>query len=370
MQKKRSLLNPIPAEAFRPPPFFPNNNRFIDVQATLNAIQDQFENELSGMHTVADMDHLKVKFLGKKGVLQELMRGLKDASPEERPLLGKGINDLKESISAKIEEKLSRLQSREQDERLSNEWIDVTLPGRRRFLGKRHVVIAVLDEMLSILRRMGFSVQYGPDIDSDFYNFEALNMGPDHPARDMQDTFYITENVLLRTHTSNVQIRLMKDQKPPIRVVSPGKAFRNEDISARSHVFFHQLEAFYIDKGVAFKDLLGTMEEFLRKLFNGDVEMRVRPSYFPFVEPGMEVDIRCISCKGSGCSICKHSGWLEVAGAGMVHPEVMRYGGIDPEEYSGFAWGMGIDRLVLLKHDIKDIRQLSENDFRFLSQFV
>lgn len=340
------------------------------MQTTLIDIQGQFEKELVDVHTVADIEALKVKYLGKKGTIQELMRNLKDADPAERPLLGKGINDLKENISSQIEDKLHRLSSKEQDERLSKEWIDITLPGRKRFLGRRHIVHQVLEEMLEILRLMGFSVQCGPDIDSDFYNFEALNMGPDHPARDMQDTFYITDKMLLRTHTSNVQVRLMENQKPPIRVVSPGKAFRNEDVSARSHVFFHQLEAFYIDKGVTFGDLLATMEEFFKKLLGDDIEMRVRPSYFPFVEPGMEVDVRCISCKGAGCTICKHTGWLEVAGAGMVHPEVMRYGGIDPEEYTGFAWGMGIDRLVLLKYNIKDIRQLSENDYRFLTQFV
>jgi phenylalanyl-tRNA synthetase alpha chain len=343
----------------------------VDVQTSLIDIQSQFDRELSDASTLADLEALKVKFLGKKGTIQELMRNLKDADPAERPLLGKGINDLKEAISQKLEHKQTQVGALEQASRLAVESIDITLPGRRRFLGRKHLIPKVLEEMLQILKRMGFSIQYGPDIDSDFYNFEALNLGPDHPARDMQDTFYITDNMLLRTHTSNVQVRLMENQKPPIRVVSPGKAFRNEDVSARSHVFFHQLEAFYIDKGVTFGDLLATMEEFLKKLFSADIQMRVRPSYFPFVEPGMEVDVQCISCKGVGCPLCKQTGWLEIAGAGMVHPEVMRYGGIDPEEYSGFAWGMGIDRLVMLKYNIKDIRQLSsENDLRFLSQFV
>jgi phenylalanyl-tRNA synthetase alpha chain len=245
----------------------------------------------------------------------------------------------------------------------------VTLPGRRRFPGRKHVVTQVLDEMIDIMRGMGFSVQYGPDIDTDYYNFEALNFPPDHPARDMQDTFYVAPNVLLRTHTSNIQTRVMETQKPPIRIIAPGKAYRNETITARSHVFFHQVEALYIDRDVTFADLLATMKEFLVKVFHESLEVRFRPSYFPFVEPGMEVDVRCLSCRGAGCGLCKNSGWLEVAGAGMVHPEVLKNGDIDPEVYTGFAWGMGVERLVLLKYGVNDIRMFTENDMRFLRQF-
>jgi phenylalanyl-tRNA synthetase alpha chain len=227
----------------------------------------------------------------------------------------------------------------------------------------------VMDEMIDILVSMGFSVQYGPDVDTEWYNFEALNFPPDHPARDMQDTFYIAPNVLLRTHTSNTQVRVMEAHKPPIRVMMPGRVYRNEAITARSHVFFHQVEGLYIDKGVTFADLMATMHEFIGKLFNADVETRFRPSYFPFVEPGMEVDLRCLSCKGTGCNLCKHTGWLEIAGAGMVHPEVLKNGAIDPEEYTGYAWGMGVERLAMLKHGIKDIRLFTENDLRFVKQF-
>ena len=216
---------------------------------------------------------------------------------------------------------------------------------------------------------MGFSVQLGPDVDTDFYNFEGLNFALDHPARDMQDTFYLTTDLLLRTHTSNVQVHTMEKYEPPIRIIAPGRCFRNEDISARSHVFFHQVEGFYIDKGVTFADLFSTMDEFLEKLLGEKVETRYRPSYFPFVEPGLEVDVRCISCKGSGCRICKHTGWLEILGAGMVHPNVLKMGNIDPEKYSGYAWGMGIERLTMLLNDIRDIRLFTENDIRFLTQF-
>jgi phenylalanyl-tRNA synthetase alpha chain len=224
--------------------------------------------------------------------------------------------------------------------------------------------------MIDLLMEMGFSVQYGPDIDTDYYNFEALNFAPDHPARDMQDTFYISPTVLLRTHTSNIQARIMETQKPPIRIAAPGKVYRNETITARSHVFFHQIELFYVDKGVTFADLMYTMNEFLNRLFQTEVETRFRPSYFPFVEPGMEVDLRCLSCGGGGCSLCKHTGWLEIAGAGMIHPEVLKTGDIDPEVYSGFAWGMGVERVILLKNGVNDIRLFTENDERFLEQFA
>lgn len=334
--------------------------------ADLNA---QFQQDLSQASNLNDIEALKIKYLGKKGSLQELMKGLKEASVEERPLLGKSINELKVSIETQLETKQDAFGSQEQQERLAKEVLDISLPGKRRFPGRKHIITQTLEQMLDILSKMGFSVQLGPEIESDFYNFEALNLGPDHPARDMQDTFYINEKMLLRTHTSNTQVRVMENHQPPIRVAAPGKAYRNEDISARSHVFFHQLEGFYIDKDVSFGDLLGTMEEFLRKLFQTDVEMRVRPSYFPFVEPGMEVDIACLSCKGKGCQLCKQTGWLEIAGAGMIHPDVLRSGGIDPEEYTGFAWGMGIERVVMLKYGIKDIRQFTENDLRFLQQF-
>lgn len=336
----------------------------------IEQLKNEFDSELQAAGSSHDLENVKVKYLGKKGPIQDLMKSLKDVSPEDRPAVGKIINDLKEHISSGIEQKQQQIIVLEDGDRLKNETIDTSLPGRRAFVGRKHIINQVLDEIIDILVGMGFSVQSGPDIDTDYYNFEALNFAADHPARDMQDTFYVASNVLLRTHTSNVQVRVMEANQPPIRVIAPGKAYRNETITARSHVFFQQLEAIYIDKDVSFADLQLTMTEFLSKLFHAEVETRFRPSYFPFVEPGMEVDLRCLSCGGRGCSLCKHTGWLEVAGAGMVHPEVLKNANIDPEIYSGFAWGMGIERLVLLKHGVKDIRMFTENDMRFLKQFT
>jgi len=339
------------------------------MQPTIETLRQEFKTELSLAKSTANLEVVKVKYLGKKSPIQNLMRALKDVPQEQRPECGKWINDLKEEISASIETSQQQLIASEETLQLQNEKIDITLPGRRRFSGRKHIITQTMDEMIDILMGMGFSVQYGPDIESDYYNFEALNFAPDHPARDMQDTFYITSNMLLRTHTSNIQARVMESQKPPIRIIAPGKVYRNETITARSHVFFHQIELFYVDKDVAFSDLMATMHEFLKKLFKKEVETRYRPSYFPFVEPGMEVDLRCLSCEGSGCQLCKHTGWLEIAGAGMIHPEVLKNGDIDPEVYSGFAWGMGVERVILLRRGVNDIRQFTENDMRFLEQF-
>lgn len=335
----------------------------------IDTINEQFKEDLSLVRSTSDLENVKVKYLGRKGPVQDLMKNLRGATPEERPRYGKLINDLKVDLENSIDTFASLLVKKEEDENLTKEALDVTLPGRKRFPGRKHIITQVLDQMIDILAGMGFSVEYGPDIDSDYYNFEALNFAPDHPARDMQDTFYISMDYLLRTHTSNVQVRVMEKAEPPIRVIAPGKAYRNENISARSHVFFHQLEGFYVDKDVTFSDLISTLDEFVKKFFRSDVNTRFRPSYFPFVEPGMEVDVWCLSCEGNGCPICKHTGWLEVLGAGMIHPEVLKNGGIDPEEYTGYAWGMGLERLIMLKYGIDDIRRFTENDVRFLDQF-
>ena len=336
---------------------------------SIEQLYNEFEHEIKTIASTNDLETLKVKYLGKKGPIQNIMKELKDVPPEQRPEFGKCVNDLKEDISKKIDEKQNILVQSEENQQLLSEKIDITLPGRRRFIGRKHVINQVMDEMIEILIELGFSVQYGPDIDTDYYNFGALNFAPDHPARDMQDTFYIEPGVLLRTHTSNIQARIMESSKPPIRIIAPGKVYRNETITARSHVFFHQIEAVYIDKNVSFADLRATLDQFFKKLFQCDVETRYRPSYFPFVEPGMEVDMRCLNCVGNGCQLCKHTGWLEIAGAGMIHPEVLKNGDIDPEEFSGYAWGLGIERLTLLKYGIKDIRLFTENDIRFLKQF-
>lgn len=338
--------------------------------SAIEQLKQAFQDEMAQAKKAADLEALRVKYLGKKGPVQGLMKELKDIPPEERPQFGQKVNELKAAMEQAIDTKKQTLILSEQDQQLSTEKIDITIPGRRHFLGGKHLLTAVLDEILDVLIGMGFSVQSAPDIETDFYNFEALNFAPDHPARDMQDTFYLGKEWLLRTHTTNIQVRMMEAHKPPIRIISPGKVYRNEAVTARSHVFFHQIDPLYIDKGVTFADLLSTLEEFLRKLFHKDVETRFRPSYFPFVEPGLEADIRCFLCEGKGCGVCKMSGWLEILGAGMVHPEVLKFGGIDPEVYSGFAWGMGLERLVMMKYGIPDIRTFTENDLRFLRQFV
>lgn len=342
----------------------------VTMQTIIDNLQKQFSSELHAAQSTKDIEALKVKYLGRKGPIQDLMRMLKEASPDQRPHLGKIVNDLREHFVAELEGKETTFQKAESSERLKNETLDVTLPGKDSFIGGAHVISKAMEEMLTILAEMGFSIQYGPEIESEYYNFESLNFAPDHPARDMQDTFFVDDQTLLRTHTTNIQSRVLESHNPPIRAAAPGKAYRNETISARSHVFFHQIDTFYVDQNVSFADLQATMKEFLTKLFHGAVETRFRPSYFPFVEPGMEVDIRCTNCGGGGCGLCKGTGWLEVAGAGMIHPKVLENAGIDSEKYSGFAWGQGVERLVMLKYGIKDIRQFTQNDLRFLEQFT
>ena len=337
---------------------------------TISSIQKQFQSDLSQIKNSKDVELLKVKYLGKKGLIQHIMQQLKEVSKDLRPQIGKEINDLKEEILKLCQNGLESFLNVEQTKRLSEEKIDVTIPGRKRFIGRRHPLQVTLDKVIDLFCNMGFSVQYGPDIDNDYYNYEGLNFPPDHPARDMQDTFYITKDLLLRSHTSNTQLRVMQENTPPIRIIAPGTVYRNETISSRSHVFFHQLEGLYIDRKVTFADLLATMDEFWKRLFGSSIQTRFRPSYFPFVEPGLEVDIACTSCKAKGCRLCKHTGWLEVAGAGMVHPQVLKNANIDPEKYSGYAWGVGIERVAMLLYGVKDIRLFTENNLRFLNQFA
>lgn len=336
----------------------------------IEQLRSAFIQELQSASHTKDLEHLKVKYLGKKGPVQNLMLELKNSPSQERPQLGKLVNDLKEELVSHCDHTLARLKQQEMLDRFEQEGIDPSLPGRKGFLGRLHPVIQTLERAVDILSNMGFSVQLGPNLDTDYYNFEGLNFAPDHPAREMQDTFYVSTEWLLRTHTSNVQVHTMEEKKPPIRVIAPGRCFRNETISARSHVFFHQIEGFYIDRHVTFADLLATMDEFWKKLLGSDVQTRFRPSYFPFTEPGLEMDVRCTSCQGAGCRLCKQSGWLEVCGAGMIHPNVLKKGNIDPEVYSGYAWGMGIERLTILQHNISDIRYFTQNDLRFLRQFA
>ncbi len=341
----------------------------MNIELEISQIRSDFLEEIQKAVQTKGVEDLKVKYLGKKGLVSSLMFKLKDATKEEKPLFGKLINDLKQEISSHLDNTQKRLFLEEMNKKLKEEDIDITLPGRKKFLGKMHPVIQMMNKMIDIFSNMGFSVQYGPDIESDYYNFEALNFEKDHPARDMQDTYYLSSHYLMRTHTSNVQVRVMENAKPPLRVIAPGRCFRNETISSRSHVFFHQIELFYIDKNVSMADLISLLKNFWTQVFEQEVDIRVRPSYFPFVEPGMECDISCVLCKGKGCRICKHTGWLEVLGAGMIHPNVLKAGGIDPEKYTGYAAGIGIERTALLYYNLNDIRLFTENDQRILSQF-
>ncbi len=335
----------------------------------LSSLRAQFKEELSLAVSLEDIEKLRLSYFGRKGIFPGLMEKLKETPAEKRPELGKKINSLKEELLPLCEEALSAFAAKQIQMQLSGEKLDVSLPGVQTRQGRLHPLRQLCLKMVQICKEMGFSVQYGFDVDSDYYNYEGLNFPEDHPARDMQDTFYITSQLLLRSHTSNTQLRAMEKWGAPLRIIVPGTVFRNEDISARSHVFFHQLEGLYIEENVSMADLFSTMQLFWRKLFNKEVEVRFRPSYFPFVEPGVEVDISCAACEAKGCRLCKNSGWLEVAGAGMVHPQVLINGGIDPERYTGFAWGLGIERLAMLMHKIPDIRLFSENRIDFLQQF-
>lgn len=340
------------------------------MQKSIEELRSQFLELLDQTKSTHALEQVKVKFLGKKGPLQLLMQNLREVSSAERPLMGKLINDLKEEITSRIEDLRRHLTLQEESEKQAREAIDISFPGRKKPKGRAHPLTQMMDQIIAILSEMGFTVQYGPEIDTDYYNFEVLNFPPDHPARDMQDTFYISPHHLLRTQTSNIQARVMEVNRPPIRIIAPGKVYRNETITARSHVIFHQVEAVYVDRNVTFVDLLGTLDSFLGKLFKPGIKTRFRPSYFPFVEPGIEVDISCLACNGKGCSLCKQTGWLEILGAGMIHPEVLKNAGIDPEQYSGYAWGLGVERVLMMLKGIHDIRLFAENDMRFLNQFT
>lgn len=327
------------------------------------------EIESSTISDARSLEAYRLKYLVRKGSVAELFEQLKSVSREEKPLVGKLLNELKQLAEAKFEQAKSQFATRNED----TPELDLTLPGRKAFLGSEHPVQKVLGDMKRIFYGMGFSEATGPEIELDDYNFTKLNFPDDHPARDMQDTFFICkgegEDIVLRTHTSPVQIRAMLSQKPPLRLIMPGKVYRNEAVSARSLCVFHQLEGLYVDRGVTFADLKATIYSFAKQMFGSDVNLRFRPSFFPFTEPSAEVDITCYLCGGKGCRVCKHSGWLEILGCGMVHPNVLRNCDINPDEYSGYAWGMGIERTTLLRYGITDIRYLLENDVRMLEQF-
>jgi len=314
------------------------------------------------------LQEIRVRFLGRKGELTGLMKGLGALSAEERPLVGQLVNTIKDEIETRLESALAASREEEIQKRLQSERIDVTLPGRRLSRGTKHPITLVVEEICDIFAGLGFSVAEGPEIEHDWYNFEALNFPPEHPARDMQDTFFVENNLLLRTHTSPVQIRTMLKQKPPVRIIAPGTVYRCDSDATHSPMF-HQIEGLMVDKGVTFGDLKGMLTTFTNQLFGQKTGVRLRPSFFPFTEPSAEVDIACVICGGKGCRVCKQSGWLEILGAGMVDPEVYRHVNYDAEEISGFAFGMGIERIAMLKYGINDMRLLFENDVRFLRQF-
>jgi phenylalanyl-tRNA synthetase alpha chain len=309
---------------------------------------------------------MRVKYLGRKGLVANLFMQMEKVDSDERPKMGKILNELKSDITIEID-KLA--ESTASDSGQDRSVVDLTLPGDPLPVGSIHPLTQIIDKIKTIFIRLGFSLAYGPEIDSEFYNFEALNIPKHHPARDMQDTFYIMDDVLLRTHTSDTQIHFMENHKPPVRIIAPGRVYRNEDVSVRSFCLFHQIEGLYIDSKVTFAELKGTLDYFARELFSKNVKTRFRPSYFPFTEPSAEMDVSCIFCKGKGCSICKNSGWLEILGCGMVDPEVYKSVKYDPDKWSGYAFGLGIERIAMLKYGIKDIRLFYSGDVRFLRQF-
>jgi phenylalanyl-tRNA synthetase alpha chain len=313
------------------------------------------------------VEQFRQRFTGRKGRVSELFEELKKIPNEEKKRFGRVLNELKQAA----EEKLRQLQESQDKGGQESSAIDLTLPPIANTTGNLHPLTLTRNRIVEIFERLGFTVADGPEIEDDWHNFSALNFPENHPAREMQDTFFVSKNpdVLLRTHTSNVQIRLMTSQKPPIRAIMPGRVYRNEAISARAHCFFHQVEGLYVDRNVSFADLKQTLYHFAKEMYGKDIKIRYRPSFFPFTEPSAEIDITCLICKGDGCNVCKHTGWMEIAGSGMVHPNVLRNCGIDPEEFTGFAFGMGIERVTMLRYQVNDLRLYSENDVRFLKQF-
>lgn len=315
------------------------------------------------------LEELKVKYIGKKGKLTELSRTMGSLSPEERPAFGQKLNNLRKQLEEAFEKKEKEIKERLLSERLESERIDVTIPAPAAQTGSLHPLSIVRNELIEIFVRMGFDVAEGPEVETDYYNFQALNIPQDHPARDMQDTFYVTDSLLLRSQTSAMQIRTMEKQKPPIRIICPGRVFRADEADATHSPIFHQMEGLVVDKGITMCDLKSTLDIFAREVYGSDAKTKLRPSYFPFTEPSVEVDVTCSECSGKGCRVCKGSGWVEILGAGMVNPKVLAGCGIDPAVYSGFAFGMGIDRIALTRYKISDMRIMFENDVRFLEQF-
>ena len=317
----------------------------------------------------ADLEALRIRYLGKKGELTAVLRGMGKLTAEERPIIGQLANEVREAIETELTARAQAQKAAELDRRLIAEKVDVTVPGTVPAVGHIHPLALIQRDMEDIFIGMGFDIVEGPEVEYDYYNFEALNIPPEHPARDTQDTFYITDNILLRTQTSPVQVRTMEKRRPPIRIISPGRVYRSDAMDATHSPLFHQMEGLVVDKGITMGDLKGPLEMVAKKMFGEETKVRFRPHHFPFTEPSAEVDVSCFACGGKGCRLCKGEGWIEILGAGMVHPNVLRGCDIDPDEYSGFAFGMGVERVTMLKYHIDDIRHLYENDIRFLAQF-
>ena len=335
----------------------------------LEQIKTEALGQIEESGALEKLNEIRIRYLGKKGELTQVLKGMKDVAPQDRPGVGQMVNEARAVIEEKLEETHKKLAARAREEQLKNEEIDVPLPARKTAVGHCHPCTVALEEVERIFVGMGYEVVEGPEIEYDYYNFQALNIPKGHPARDEQDTFYINDSIVLRSQTSPVQVRVMEKQKPPIRIIAPGRVFRSDEVDATHSPCFHQIEGLVIDKKITFSDLKGTLAQFARELFGEDTRVKFRPHHFPFTEPSAEVDVSCFKCGGKGCRFCKGSGWIEILGCGMVHPNVLKMSGIDPEEYSGFAFGVGLERIALLKYEIDDMRLLYENDERFLKQF-
>jgi len=339
------------------------------VKERIESIKSDAEQLLTAISSIEDLEALRVRFLGKKGELTSVLKGLGQASPEERPVIGQMANEARVYLEEKISSAKSALEQKATAEKLKAEVIDVTMPGKKHATGSRHPLQQVEDRLSSIFLGLGFSIAEGPDVELDYYNFEALNIPKNHPARDTQDTFYINDDVVLRSQTSPVQVRVMEQTTPPIRIICPGRVYRSDAVDATHSPVFHQMEGLVVDKGVTMGDLRGTLELFVKELYGADAKVRFRPHHFPFTEPSAEMDVSCFVCGGKGCRVCKQEGFIEILGCGMVHPDVLRRCNIDPEVYSGFAFGIGLERIAMRAYGIDDMRLLYENDLRFLKQF-
>ena len=335
----------------------------------LQQIREKALQEIEGSETLEKLNDVRVAFLGKKGELTKVLKGMKNVKPEDRPAVGQLVNDTRVKIENSLEAKKKALEAAKLERQLAEEVIDVTLPSKKNKVGHAHPNQIALEEVERIFVGMGYEVVEGPEVEYDYYNFEALNIPPNHPARDEQDTFYINDQIVLRTQTSSVQVHVMERGRMPIRMISPGRVFRSDEVDATHSPSFHQVEGLVIDKGITLADLKGTLQEFARQLFGPETKVKFRPHHFPFTEPSAEVDVTCFKCGGKGCRFCKGEGWIEILGCGMVHPHVLEMSNIDPKEYSGFAFGVGLERIALLKYEIDDMRLLYENDERFLCQF-